>query len=100
MVHKLHQRYIPGVLILHEHSRVFQSVKFFNLLIFEFDVDQERVQAKDPPHVYLDKLRTYLDPKATRSSRVSLLCLACFGNYLIDLTCYFNDGLQCLDDII
>ncbi|GFN83519.1 formin-like protein [Plakobranchus ocellatus] len=32
--------------------------------------DQERVHAKDPPHVYLDKLKTYLDPKATRSSRV------------------------------
>ncbi|XP_005091796.1 formin-like protein isoform X2 [Aplysia californica] len=32
--------------------------------------DQERVHAKDPPHVYLDKLKTYLDPKATRSSRI------------------------------
>ncbi|KAK6165836.1 hypothetical protein SNE40_022673 [Patella caerulea] len=32
--------------------------------------DQERVHAKDAPHVYLDKLRTYLDPKATRSSRL------------------------------
>lgn len=31
--------------------------------------DQERVQAKDPPAHYLNKLRTYLDPKASRSSR-------------------------------
>ncbi|KAK6618321.1 hypothetical protein RUM44_002773 [Polyplax serrata] len=33
--------------------------------------DQERVHAKDPPTHYLNKLRTYLDPKASRSSRVS-----------------------------
>lgn len=31
--------------------------------------DQERVQAKDPPSHYLTKLRTYLDPKASRSHR-------------------------------
>ncbi|XP_075237526.1 formin-like protein [Lycorma delicatula] len=31
--------------------------------------DQELVQAKDPPSHYLNKLRTYLDPKASRSSR-------------------------------
>ncbi|XP_066998237.1 formin-like protein [Anabrus simplex] len=31
--------------------------------------DQERVQAKDPPAHYLNKLKTYLDPKASRSSR-------------------------------
>ncbi|KAI5752809.1 hypothetical protein M8J77_020578 [Diaphorina citri] len=31
--------------------------------------DEERVQAKDPPAHYLSKLRTYLDPKASRSSR-------------------------------
>ncbi|XP_020299699.1 formin-like protein CG32138 isoform X3 [Pseudomyrmex gracilis] len=31
--------------------------------------DQERVQAKDPPSHYLAKLRTYLDPKASRSHR-------------------------------
>ncbi|XP_049860745.1 formin-like protein isoform X4 [Schistocerca gregaria] len=31
--------------------------------------DQERVHAKDPPAHYLNKLRTYLDPKASRSSR-------------------------------
>ncbi|XP_033762894.1 formin-like protein isoform X1 [Pecten maximus] len=34
--------------------------------------DQERVHAKDPPHVYLDRLRTYLDPRASRSSRKTL----------------------------
>ncbi|XP_048756129.2 formin-like protein isoform X3 [Ostrea edulis] len=32
--------------------------------------DQERVHAKDPPHVYLDRLRTYLDPRNSRGSRV------------------------------
>ncbi|KPU77973.1 uncharacterized protein Dana_GF24593, isoform E [Drosophila ananassae] len=31
--------------------------------------DQEMVQAKDPPSHYLSKLRTYLDPKASRSHR-------------------------------
>ncbi|KAL0125109.1 hypothetical protein PUN28_004332 [Cardiocondyla obscurior] len=31
--------------------------------------DQERVQAKDPPSHYLAKLRTYLDPTASRSHR-------------------------------
>ncbi|XP_046745239.1 formin-like protein [Diprion similis] len=31
--------------------------------------DQLRVQAKDPPSHYLTKLRTYLDPKASRSHR-------------------------------
>ncbi|KAK3108690.1 hypothetical protein FSP39_013484 [Pinctada imbricata] len=32
--------------------------------------DQERVHAKDPPYVYLDRLRTYLDPRSSRASRV------------------------------
>ncbi|CAG2054132.1 unnamed protein product, partial [Timema podura] len=36
---------------------------------------QERVQAKDPPAHYLNKLRTYLDPKASRSSRSGTLVL-------------------------
>ncbi|XP_022920232.1 formin-like protein [Onthophagus taurus] len=31
--------------------------------------DQEMVHAKDPPSYYLNKLRTYLDPKASRSHR-------------------------------
>lgn len=31
--------------------------------------DQEMVHAKDPPAYYLNKLRTYLDPKASRSHR-------------------------------
>lgn len=34
--------------------------------------DQEMVHAKDPPSHYLTKLRTYLDPKASRSHRVSI----------------------------
>lgn len=33
--------------------------------------DQEMVHAKDPPAHYLTKIRTYLDPKASRSHRVS-----------------------------
>lgn len=39
-----------------------------NCCLFFF---QEMVQAKDPPAHYLSRLRTYLDPKASRSSRVS-----------------------------
>lgn len=35
--------------------------------------DQEKVSAKEPPSHYLNKLRTYLDPKASRSSRVSII---------------------------
>ncbi|XP_052827265.1 formin-like protein 2 [Octopus bimaculoides] len=35
--------------------------------------DQERVHAKDPPNVYLNKLRTYLDPRASRNHRVRTL---------------------------
>ncbi|XP_061186189.1 formin-like protein isoform X5 [Saccostrea echinata] len=38
--------------------------------------DQERVHAKDPPHVYLDRLRTYLDPRNSRGSRVHDTCVA------------------------
>ena len=30
---------------------------------------QEKVQARDPPLTYLNKLKTYLDPKASKSSR-------------------------------
>lgn len=33
---------------------------------------QEMVHAKDPPSHYLNKLRTYLDPKASRSHRVNI----------------------------
>lgn len=40
--------------------------------------DQEMVQAKDPPSHYLTKLRTYLDPKASRSHRVSHHCYFLF----------------------
>ncbi|KAH8270599.1 hypothetical protein KR018_012146 [Drosophila ironensis] len=39
--------------------------------------DQEMVQAKDPPSHYLSKLRTYLDPKASRSHRLYLLYFLC-----------------------
>ncbi|XP_067643809.1 formin-like protein isoform X3 [Eurosta solidaginis] len=39
--------------------------------------DQEMVQAKDPPSHYLNKLRTYLDPKASRSHRLFFLYFLC-----------------------
>ncbi|XP_017137011.1 formin-like protein isoform X1 [Drosophila miranda] len=39
--------------------------------------DQEMVQAKDPPSHYLSRLRTYLDPKASRSHRLYLLYFFC-----------------------
>ncbi|XP_013116722.1 formin-like protein isoform X6 [Stomoxys calcitrans] len=39
--------------------------------------DQEMVQAKDPPSHYLTKLRTYLDPKASRSHRLYFLYFFC-----------------------
>ncbi|XP_017034228.1 formin-like protein isoform X1 [Drosophila kikkawai] len=39
--------------------------------------DQEMVQAKDPPSHYLSKLRTYLDPKASRSHRLYLFYFLC-----------------------
>lgn len=37
---------------------------------WEIICDQDMVQAKDSPAHYLNKLRTYLDPKASRSHRV------------------------------
>lgn len=38
---------------------------------WEIICDQDMVQAKDSPAHYLNKLKTYLDPKASRSHRVS-----------------------------
>lgn len=55
----------------------FIFISFSNLYSFETNNNvrflylQEMVQAKDPPSHYLNKLRTYLDPKASRSHRVS-----------------------------
>ena len=46
--------------------------------------DQEMVHAKDPPSHYLTKLRTYLDPKASRSHRVSILYCKTF----FEINCY------------
>ncbi|XP_053373201.1 formin-like protein isoform X2 [Mercenaria mercenaria] len=40
---------------------------------WELICDQERVHVKDPPDVYLTKLRTYLDPRSTRSTKLSSL---------------------------
>ncbi|KAF9423841.1 hypothetical protein HW555_000899 [Spodoptera exigua] len=42
---------------------------------WEIICDQDMVQAKDSPAHYLNKLRTYLDPKASRSHRVRILDL-------------------------
>ncbi|XP_069966996.1 formin-like protein isoform X3 [Bactrocera oleae] len=39
--------------------------------------DQDMVQAKDPPCHYLNKLRTYLDPKASRSHRLFFFYFLC-----------------------
>ncbi|GLD52044.1 formin-like protein 2 [Lates japonicus] len=33
---------------------------------WELICDQERFQVKNPPHTYLQKLRSYLDPAVTR----------------------------------
>jgi len=38
---------------------------------WEIVCDQELVQARDPPGSYLRKLQTYLDPKASKSFKVS-----------------------------
>ena len=43
-------------------------VNFTHLLLVVF---QERVSAKNPPEFYLTKLRVYLDPTASRSSKVT-----------------------------
>ena len=37
---------------------------------WELICDQERVHARDPPHVYLGHLQTYLNPRSNRSARV------------------------------
>ncbi|CAL4106192.1 unnamed protein product, partial [Meganyctiphanes norvegica] len=44
--------------------RQYDDVKKWDMIC-----DQERVSVKDPPCHYLNKLKTYLDPKASRSSR-------------------------------
>ena len=36
---------------------------------WELICDQERVHARDPPHVYLGHLQTYLNPRSNRSAR-------------------------------
>lgn len=47
---------------------------------WEIICDQDMVQAKDSPAHYLNKLRTYLDPKASRSHRVSAFFSPIFKN--------------------
>lgn len=51
--------------------------RLFNEHLLHFFYLQEMVQAKDPPSHYLSKLRTYLDPKASRSHRVSQALTNC-----------------------
>lgn len=56
--------------IICDQVRNKQIVAEFNLNHTLKLSSQEMVQAKDPPSHYLTKLRTYLDPKASRSHRV------------------------------
>ena len=48
------------------------------------------VHAKDPPSHYLTKLRTYLDPKASRSHRVRLKHLIKADNNIIVMSVLIN----------
>ena len=51
---------------------VYLLVRVQLLLMYLFLVFlQERVQAKNPPVFYLSKLKVYLDPSASKSSKVS-----------------------------
>ncbi|XP_052246158.1 formin-like protein isoform X2 [Dreissena polymorpha] len=47
---------------------------------WELVCDQEKVQVKNAPEAYLIQLRTYLDPRSTRSTKVLILSflLSCF----------------------
>uniref|UniRef100_A0AAQ5Y1U3 Formin-like 2a n=1 Tax=Amphiprion ocellaris TaxID=80972 RepID=A0AAQ5Y1U3_AMPOC len=47
---------------------------------WELICDQERFQVKNPPHTYLQKLRSYLDPAVTR--KVSALANICWMSWL------------------
>ncbi len=47
-----------------KHLRSFDAAKKWDIIC-----DQEQVHARDPPSAYLSKLRTYLDPTASRSSK-------------------------------
>jgi hypothetical protein len=47
-----------------KHLRSFDSSKKWDIIC-----DQEQVQARDPPSVYLGKIKTYLDPTASKSSK-------------------------------
>ena len=48
------------------HVTAIERTPFFS---FFFWARQERVRAKETPPYYLRKLKTYLDPKASRSSK-------------------------------
>jgi len=52
------------------------------------------VQAKDPPSHYLSKLRTYLDPKASRSHRVRLVLKPLSS--LASCSCFYSVVSGCL----
>lgn len=58
---------------------------------------QERVQAKDPPSHYLAKLRTYLDPKASRSHRV---CCILFTFLVVYIFLVFFSLLRCAANLL
>ncbi|KAI9530390.1 Formin-like protein 2 [Dissostichus eleginoides] len=44
---------------------------------WELICDQERFQVKNPPHTYLQKLRSYLDPAVTRKVSALANRLSC-----------------------
>ena len=44
--------------------RQFDAAKKWDIIC-----DQEQVSARDPPSTYLDKIKTYLDPSAAKSSK-------------------------------
>ena len=47
-----------------KHLRSFDTSKKWDIIC-----DQEQVRARDPPSLYLAKLKTYLDPSAAKSSK-------------------------------
>lgn len=47
-----------------KHLRGFDNAKKWDIIC-----DQEQVSARDPPSTYLSKIRTYLDPSASKSSK-------------------------------
>ncbi|KAL2737618.1 formin-like protein isoform X1 [Vespula squamosa] len=66
----------------------YDNEKKWDIICDQASMLNERVQAKDPPSHYLAKLRTYLDPKASRSHRVCLFEVLVF--FFSSLIIYFH----------